>query len=148
MTTASVRILLADDFEPFRRFVADAVQAQLQLQIVCEVSDGIAAIQKAEELQPELILLDISLPKLNGMEASRRIRTLSPKSKILFLSQESSAAIVQEAFSLGARGYVVKSDAACELLPALDAVLRGERFVGSRFAGVDFTVAPENTTFS
>ena len=73
-----------------------------ELQVICEVSDGLEAVQKAEELQPDLILLDIGLPTLNGIEVARRIRKLAPKSKILFMSQESSADVVQEAFSLGA----------------------------------------------
>jgi DNA-binding NarL/FixJ family response regulator len=90
-----------------------------------------------------LILLDIGLPRLNGIEAAQRIRRLSSKSKILFVSQESSADIVQYALSLGACGYVVKVDAGRELLAAVDAVLRGEQFVGSRFAGQDFSGASD-----
>ena len=101
------------------------------------------AIELAQALQPDLILLDIGLPKLNGIEAARRIRELAPQSKILFVSQESSVEVVQAAFSLGASGYVVKMDAGSELLTAVDAVLRGERFVGSRFAGHGFTGASD-----
>jgi DNA-binding NarL/FixJ family response regulator len=82
-------------------------------------------------------VLDIGLPKLNGLEAARQIRQLSPNSKILFLSQESSADVVQEALDLGAFAYVVKSDAGSELLTCVNAVLRGEKFVGGRFAGRD-----------
>ena len=80
-----------------------------ELQVVAEVSDGLEALQKSEELQPDLILLDIGLPRLNGIEAARRIGKLAPESKIIFLSQESSADVVQEALSSGARGYVVKA---------------------------------------
>ena len=105
------------------------------------MSDGLEAVQKAQELKPDLIVLDIGLPKLNGIEAAQRIRRLSPQSKILFVSQESSADVVQKAFSLGGCGYVVKMEAAGELLAAVDAVLRGEQFVGSRFAGHDFAAA-------
>jgi DNA-binding NarL/FixJ family response regulator len=86
------------------------------------------AVDKAEELQPDLILLDIGLPTLNGIEAARRIRKLAPESKILFVSQESPADIVQEALSLGALGYVVKAHAKCELIPAVKTVLQGRRF--------------------
>ena len=82
-------------------------------------------------------MLDIGLPSLNGIESARRIRKLSPKSKILFVSQESSADVVQEALALGALGYIVKADAGKELLTAVSAVLRGYRFVGKRFAGYD-----------
>jgi CheY-like chemotaxis protein len=102
------------------------------------VSDGLEAVQKAEELQPDLIVLDIGLPTLNGIEVARRIHTLSPKSKILFLSQESSAPVVQEALSLGGSGYVVKPDARSELPTAVNAVLRGETFV-SRLARHNLT---------
>jgi CheY-like chemotaxis protein len=111
--------------------------------VIGEVSDGLEAIRKAQELHPDLILLDIGLPGLNGIEAARRIRRFSPKSKILFVSQESSADVVQLAFSLGACGYVVKMDARGELLSAVDAALRGEQFVGSRFAGHDFIGASD-----
>jgi len=134
-------VLVADDFGPWRRVVRSILQEQPELQVIGEVTDGLAAVQKAQELQPDLILLDIGLPKLNGIEAAWRIRKLSPKSKILFMSQQSSADVVQEALRTGAEGYVVKMDAGLELLTAVNAVLRGEGFVGRRFAGRDFTGA-------
>lgn len=137
MATSSVRALVVDDFEPFRRFVASVLQELPTVQVICEASDGLEAVQKAEELQPDLIVLDIGLPKLNGLEAARQIRQLSPNSKILFLSQESSAEVVQEALGLGAFAYVVKSDAGRELLTSVNAVLRGEKFFGGRFSGRD-----------
>jgi DNA-binding NarL/FixJ family response regulator len=87
--------------------------------------------QKAEELKPDLILLDSGLPRLNGIEAARRIRRLVPESKIIFLTQDSSAEVVQEALSLGARGYVVKVNAERHLLAAVEAVISGKRFVSS-----------------
>jgi DNA-binding NarL/FixJ family response regulator len=127
----SVRVLVVDDFEPWTRFVCLMLEKVPELQVICEVSDGLEAVQKAEELKPDLILLDIGLPTLNGIEAARRIRKLAPESKILFLSQESSADVVQEALSLGARGYVVKTIAGSELLPAIEAVLRDRVFVSS-----------------
>ena len=102
-----------------------------ELQIIGEASDGLEAVQKTEEMQPDLILLDIGLPKLNGIEAARRIRNLSPKSKILVVSQESSAELVQAALSVGALGYVVKSHAGSDLLAAVKTVLQGRTFVGS-----------------
>ena len=107
------------------------------LHVIGVASDGLEAVQKAEELQPDLILLDMGLPSLNGIEVARQIRKLSPNSKILFVSQESSADVVQEALGTGAQGYVVKSDAGSELLEGVNAVLRGDRFVGNRFAGYD-----------
>jgi len=137
--TSLIRVLIVDDIEPFREFLRLTLQDKLELQIVGEASDGEEAIELAQALQPDLILLDIGLPKLNGIEAARRIRELAPRSKIIFCSQESSVDIVQAAFSAGAAGYVVKMDAESELLTAVDIVLRGEQFVGSRLAGHDFT---------
>src|SRR4029077_17953033 len=133
----SLRILVVEDFEPFRRFICLELQRRAECQVIGEASDGLAAVQKAEELQPDLILLDIGLPKLNGFEAARRIRRLSPETKILFLSQESSADVVREALGTGASGYVVKSDAGTALLRAVSAVLRGAEVVGKRFAVYD-----------
>jgi DNA-binding NarL/FixJ family response regulator len=133
MTTSSspVRILVVDDHEPFRRFVCRTLGKRPWLQIVAEASDGLEAVRRAEELRPNLILLDIALPELNGIEAARRIRTLAPESKILFVSQECSDEVLREALSLGAMGYVVKTMAGSELLTAVDAVLDGRRFLGS-----------------
>jgi DNA-binding NarL/FixJ family response regulator len=99
------------------------------------VSDGLEAVQKAEELKPDLIVLDIGLPTLNGIEVARQIRRLVPDSKILFLSQESSADVVREALSLGALGYVVKAHAGTELLAAVQAVLQGNQFVSKGIIG-------------
>ena len=109
-----------------------------EVQIIFEVSDGLQAVQKAQELNPELVVLDIGLPQLNGIEAARQIRELVPKSRIIFLSQESCVEVVREALRAGGLGYIVKSDAGDELLAAVRAVLRGERFLGARFAGHDF----------
>jgi DNA-binding NarL/FixJ family response regulator len=134
----TTRVLVVDDNEPFRRFICSTLGKRPELHIVCEVSDGLEAVRKAEELHPDLILLDIGLPSLNGIEAAQRIRKLSPESKIIFVSQETSADAVREALRLGAHGYVVKTDAKRELLAGVDAVLRGGQFVARRFSGHDF----------
>jgi DNA-binding NarL/FixJ family response regulator len=136
-----VRVLVVDDLEAWRRFVSSTLQKQPDLQVISGAADGLEAVQKAEELQPDLILLDIGLPKLNGIEAARRVRNLAPRTKILFLSQESSDDVVQEAFNLGAWGYVVKAHAGSELLPAVEAVLQGKKFVSRGLAGQRFMVA-------
>ena len=120
------RILVVDDFAGFRRFVNSALRRRTRFQIV-EASDGLAAVQKAEELKPDLILLDIGLPSLNGLEVARRIREFDPSARILFLSQECSADVILEALGLG--GYVHKSSAQRDLLPAIEAVLKGRQFV-------------------
>ena len=122
-------VLLVDDWEPFLRFIQSALLEKTKLQIIAHASDGLEAVQKAEELQPDLILLDIGLPKLNGIEAAKRIRQLAPRTKILFLSQESSSEIVQEALRSGALGYVHKLRAHADLIPAIEAVLKNDQFV-------------------
>jgi DNA-binding NarL/FixJ family response regulator len=125
----TVRILLGEDFKPWRRFVVSLLQKKPEWQIVGETSDGLEAVQKAKELRPDLILLDIGLPKLNGIEAARQIRRLTPESRIIFVSQESSADVVAEALSFGAQGYVLKIKAGGDLLIAMEAVLEGKQFI-------------------
>jgi DNA-binding NarL/FixJ family response regulator len=129
-----VQVLLVDDVPEVRIVIASFLKKDSRLKISSEASDGIEAVRKAEQLQPDLILLDIGLPCLNGLDAAHLIRKVSPQSKILFVSQESSAEIVQEVFRIGAHGYVVKADMMSDLLAAVDAVLRGDRFVGRRLA--------------
>jgi len=108
-TSADVRILLVDDNEPFRRFVASALHDQPNLHVIGEVGDGFEAVRQAEAMQPDLILLDIGLPGLNGIGAARRMGELAPNAKIIFLTQESSVDVVHEALSLGAWGYVANT---------------------------------------
>lgn len=122
-------MLVVEDFEPFRSFVCSALKQKPDLEVVCELSDGLVAVQKAEELNPDLILLDIGLPGLNGIEAGRQIRKLVPNAKIIYLTQESSKDVVQEALGLGALGYVFKTRAGSDLLPAVEAVLQGKQYV-------------------
>jgi len=137
-----IRILIADDHEGWRRQVRLLFQARPEWQVMAEAVDGPEAIQKAEELKPDLVVLDIALPSLNGIEAARRIRKVSPESKILFLSQESSDDVAEEVLYLGALGYVVKAQAGSELLIAVEAVLRAKRFLssglGSRGASITY----------
>jgi DNA-binding NarL/FixJ family response regulator len=131
---SSVRVLVVEDYVPFRRFVRSTLEKRPDWQIVCEVSDGLEAVQQVEELRPDLILLDVGLPSLNGIEVARRIRKLSPKSKVIFVSQESSSDVVQEALRLGALGYVSKIHAGVELLAAVEAVCQGRQFVSAALA--------------
>jgi two-component system nitrate/nitrite response regulator NarL len=138
MCHAVVQILVVDDYEPFRRFLHRKLQSRPELQIVSEAADGLQAVHQAEELQPDLILLDIGLPKLNGIEAARQIRKSVPQSRIIFVSQESSPDIVQEAFSLGTCAYVVKSKAEHDLLAIVDAVLEGSQFLSGTLAGASY----------
>lgn len=128
---SSIRVLIVEDFPAYRHFIRSTLEKRPELEVIREVSDGLEAVRDAEELKPDLIILDIGLPSLNGIEASRRIRAFAPESKIIFVSQESSADIVQEALSIGACSYVLKTKAATDLLPALDAVLADRQFLST-----------------
>ena len=129
-----MRVLVAEDFAPFWQVIRSTLAERPGVQIIGEVADGLEAVQKAVLLEPDLVLLDIGLPTLNGIEAARRIRKLAPASKIIFVSQESSSEVVQEALKLGAWGYVVKERAASDLLAAVDAFLAGRQFVSDGLA--------------
>jgi DNA-binding NarL/FixJ family response regulator len=122
---------VVDDYEPWRSFASGTLRKKPGLQVASEASDGLEAVQKAQGLQPDLILLDIGLPTINGIEAARRILQFAPKTKILFVSEQQSPDIVETALRTGAGGYVVKSKAATELLPAVEAVLQGKQFVSA-----------------
>ena len=135
MERETVRTLLVDDYADWRRFVASTLQNRTKTSIVGEASTGLEAVQKAQQLQPDLILMDIGLPTLNGLEAAREIRALSPTSKILFVSQTTSSDIAEEAFRAGAAGFVAKTDVARELVQAVRAVLEGKRFVSGSLRG-------------
>jgi len=126
-----IRVLVVDDFEAWRRYICSTLLKNSGLQVVHEASDGLEAVHKAEALRPDLIVLDLGLPTLNGIEAARQILKLVPESKILFLSSESSAEVVQEALSVGARGYVFKTKAETDLLGAVKTVLEGGQFISS-----------------
>jgi len=126
----SFNILVVDDFEGFRRFVCSVLQQRAEFRVT-EASNGVEGLQKAEEFQPDLILLDIGLPDLNGLEVAKRVQKVAPTARILFLSQESSPEVVRKAFSLGALGYVHKPHCQTDLLPAIETLLKGKQFVGS-----------------
>ena len=138
MQGSEFRILVVDDYEPWRRFVLTTLGKKPELRVVGQARDGLEAIQIAQQLQPDLIVLDIGLPSLNGPEAARRIRDISPKSKILFLSENRSLDVVETVFAIGAIGYVLKSDAASELLPAVETVLQNKKFVSSTIRRAGF----------
>jgi len=132
---SKVRVLVVDDNEPFRRFVTSALRDRQNLNVVGEAADGLGAVQRAEALQPDLILLDIGLPELNGLEAAQQIRKLVPNARIIFLTQESASDVVGEALNLGAWGYVAKVCAGRELLVAVETVMQGQRFVSGSLNG-------------
>lgn len=128
-------VLVVEDFMPFRRFICSLLGTQSHLQVIGEAADGSIAVQKAEELKPDLILLDIGLPTLDGLECARRIRRLAAESRIIFVSQESSSDVVQEALNLGS-AYVPKTKIASELLAAVESVLAGSRVCWNQLVDV------------
>ena len=124
-----VRILLVDDFEPFRSLVAELLDGTAALSIVDEAADGLAAVEKAQRLTPDLVLLDIGLPDLNGIEVARRIRKSVPSAKIVFLTLETEVEMVREAISLGACGYIFKQRLGSDLIAGLATILQGKQFI-------------------
>lgn len=132
MSTSPVRILIVDDFEPFRRFISQKLQSWSDLQVICEASDGLEAVRKVEELHPDLILLDIGLPKLAGIEVARRLSLKPTNTRVLFVSENCESSIVDAALNTGAKGYLAKTDAGSDLLPAIRAVLRNEVFLSTK----------------
>ncbi len=129
MKPSTIRVLVVDDFEPWRRFVSVMLRTKPGLAIVGEASDGSEAFQKAVELEPDLILMDIGLPTVNGLDTVRRIRDFVPEAKIILLSDESSFDVVQQAMDLGASAYVLKTSAAADLLTTVETVLSGLKIV-------------------
>lgn len=127
-----MRILIVDDYEPWRRYVRSILEADADLVILGESADGLDAIKQSEELQPGLILLDIQLPSMNGLEVARQIGVVSPDTQVLFLSSTQSVEVMREALKFGA-GFVMKSDAEQDLLPIVRAICRNEPFVRFRF---------------
>ena len=117
---APLRILLVDDFASWRSYVASVLQERECFEVVGEAADGQEAIEKATELQPDLILMDIAMPKLNGIEAARRIRDRAANSKIVFISLEISDELAEAAVAVGAQAYIAKREIRAKLLPMID----------------------------
>jgi DNA-binding NarL/FixJ family response regulator len=136
-TQTQTRILIVDDYEPWRQSISIMLEAYPEFRVVGEAADGLEALQRAEELNPDLVLLDIGLPNLNGIEAESRLRQTVPSAKILFLTQENDAGLARNVLSDGAQGYVLKTDAGRELLSAIKTVVRGNKFVSSGIRGQD-----------
>jgi DNA-binding NarL/FixJ family response regulator len=123
------RILLVEDFRPQRHLIALLLNRNPNLVLVSEAEDGVEAVAQAQQLRPDIILMDIALPRLNGLDAARQVRCLVPTAKIVFLTQETDSDVVREAFGMGAWGYVLKQEMGADLPAALDAVIQGKRFV-------------------
>ena len=126
-----MRILIVDDFEPWRAYVRSILADDADLEILGECADGLDAVKRSQELRPGLVLLDINLPKVNGLKVARQIEAVSPESKVLFLSSSQSIEVMREALKLGA-GFVLKSDAQHDLLPIVQAICKNEPFIRFR----------------
>ena len=129
------RVLVVEDHEWWRRCICAELEQPSQWEVVGAVSDGIEAVQKARDLKPDVILLDVGLPGMNGIQAARRMLAHDPNARILFVTEQQSLEIAELALGIGARGFILKSDVGRDLLPAMEAVVEGERFVGAKMAG-------------
>jgi two-component system, NarL family, nitrate/nitrite response regulator NarL len=123
-----VRVLVADDQPAIRNRVHLTLASQISVEEFDEAADGKEAVEKTERLHPDLVILDITMPVMNGLEAARRIRAISPQTPILILSMHNSRELVKEAQKIGVRGYVVKAEAGHTLVPAVNAVLNSQTF--------------------
>ena len=131
------RILVVDDFRPWRHMVTSILEGERELQVIGEAADGVDAVEKAEKMKPDLITLDIGLPRLDGIRAAMRISEVSPASKILFISQCNDLELVRTALGSGSAGYLHKPNLRKELLPAVTAILGGSTFLGSGMGAPD-----------
>ena len=127
--TPCLRVLVVEDHARVRRVLCELLQQRADLLIVGEAADGLDAICQAEALRPDVVILDIGLPMLSGIEVAGRIRATVPDAKLMFVTNESSLEVVEQAFKTGAHGYVYKPRVQRDILPVLDAIVRGGRFV-------------------
>jgi two-component system, NarL family, response regulator NreC len=126
-----VRILLVDDNESWRKFASFMLRQEALFEIVGEVADGLQAVTMAQQLKPTVVLMDIGLPGLNGIEAGKRIRAQVPKAKIIFVSAESDPDVIGAALSIKASGYILKSDAGRKLVIGINSVVQSCKVRGS-----------------
>jgi len=128
------RILVADDHEVVRRGLCDLLQSQTEWQVCGEAADGREAVEMAQKLKPDAVILDIGMPTLNGLEATRHILKANPKARVLILTLHDSDRIVRDVLNAGARGFLLKSDAVRDLVSAIEALLRDRTYFTSRVA--------------
>ena len=124
-----VRILVVDDHAIVRHGLRTLLGGRPEWEIIDEAEDGIEAVEKADRLKPDVVVLDVSMPRMDGLEACRRIRKSVPRSEVLIVTQHDSPQMMREALGAGARGYIVKCDAARDLLAALEAVSQHRPFI-------------------
>lgn len=128
-TPKSLTILVVDDNESVRKKVCEHLTSHTGFEVICEAVNGLEGVRDAEELQPDIVVLDISMPVFGGIEAAARIRRVAPKARIVFLSQHKLPAIAEAALASGGHAYVLKSAASADLIPAMQAAIQGKRFV-------------------
>lgn len=143
-----IRILVVDDAEVLRRAICRALSARPECQVVSEVSNANGAIEKAKEHQPDVVLLDISMPDLNGLQAIPLIKKVAPRSEILIVTQHNNRFFVGEAFAQGARGFLNKSDLATELHEAVIEVLLRKRFLSTSVRAQKFGIGGDGWRFT
>lgn len=130
----SLRILIADDHEIVRKGLIYTLKDHPCWQVIAEASDGREAVQLAEAHQPDIVIMDLHMPELNGLDATRQLLTLSPGTRVLVLTLEDSDELVREVLAAGARGFVLKSDAARHIITAVEALGEGRTYFTSRVA--------------
>ncbi len=134
-----IRLVVVDDHEIARRGIRSVLAEEPGISVVGELANGEDAIETVRKLHPDVVLLDISLPGMSGIEAAHSIHQISPQSRIIFVSQHDSPLLAKDAFLTGASGYVVKSDAGLDLLPAIEAVQAGHTFVSRTLRALGLT---------
>ena len=138
-----VRIVVVDDFEPWRRSIVSLIEEDPAFEVISEAGDGAEGVRMCCELRPDLVILDVGLPKVNGLEAARQIREVSPDTKILFVSANQSREVIREALRIGAAGFILKKQALRELLRAVRAVVVDEDFLRFTILAAPKTDFPE-----
>jgi len=133
---AAFRILVADDHEVVRKGLVALLQQQPNWEVCGEAADGREAVEKTRELKPDVVILDIGMPSLNGLEATRQILKLDPQAKVLILTLHDSDQVVRDVLNAGARGFLLKSDAARDLVAAVEALRRDKTYFTSKVAAM------------
>ena len=131
---SAFRILIADDHEIVRQGIRSLIENHPGWQVCAEADDGRSAVEKTRELRPDLVLLDVGMPNLNGLDAARQILEMAPQTRVLILTMHESEQIVREVLEVGARGFLLKSDAARDLVSAIQALQRRTTFFTSSVA--------------
>ncbi|HKP47285.1 MAG TPA: response regulator transcription factor [Pyrinomonadaceae bacterium] len=131
----NLRILIAEDHETVREGLKMIIDSQPDMEVICEVGDGLAAIERAKEMAPDLVLMDVSMPKLNGLKATEKLKECCPKVQVIALTRHKDSGYLQQLLRAGASGYVLKQSPPAELLHAIRAVAKGGKYLDPAVAG-------------